>query len=80
LLHQIDGGRSEQQEVAGAIAGTTAIVDDASQRFEECRSAVNFVDDDEFASLRTQVCIRIVESSPVGRALQVEVDRGCFSL
>jgi len=65
--------------MTGTIARTTPIVDDTPQRFKKCRGTVNLVDDDEFAGLRTQIRVRIIEPTPVGRAFQIEVDRVCFS-
>lgn len=44
LSEQIDRGRTQEQELAGADALSTAAIDDAAQRLEDARRPVNLIE------------------------------------
>lgn len=61
--------------MAKPLAGGAPVVNDATEDFKQAGHAMDLVDDDQFAVLLAQVGIGIVESSPIGGPLHVEIKR-----
>jgi len=70
LLHQVQRGRSEQQELPEALSIATALVNDASQDFKQTRHAVDLIQDDQLVALGAQKAIGVVQPQTVGWTLQ----------
>ena len=73
LPQQIRGGRSEQQELSGRLAGPDPLVDEHPQRLEQSGRALHLVDHHEPAAEPAQVPGRVVQLRQVGGVLQIEV-------
>lgn len=58
-----------------AISCCAPVIDNSAQGLKERRSAVNLVDDDELANLRSQKRVRVLEAPLISRTLKVKVYR-----
>ena len=61
--------------MAKPLAGGASVVNDATEDFKQAGHAMDLINDNEFAVLLAQIGIGIVESSPIGGTLHVEVKR-----
>jgi hypothetical protein len=75
LSHQVERGRTQQEEVSGLLSGGAAIIDDASEDFEQTRYTMDLIDNNQFAGLRAQKRIRVIQAATIGGPLEVKVHR-----
>ncbi len=75
LPEQIDGSRAEYEEPAGAMTAAAALVNQAAQRLEYFRRAVDFIENDQPVLIGAQKKRRLDQLVPVLRRLQIEIER-----
>jgi hypothetical protein len=75
LSHEVEACGSKQQELSTPKARSPPLVDDPAQYAEQGGRAVNFIEYDELASLGPDERIRIFNATPVGRSLEIDMDR-----
>jgi hypothetical protein len=65
-----------REELARLLSGPASSVDHAPQDREEIRDPLDFVEDDEFSLLGGQIKFRLGQLGPVGRSLEIQINRG----
>ena len=75
LVHQFQGGGTEQEKMAVAVTRRPALVDDAPQGLEQVGRVLDLVDHDQLAPLLAQIGVGIGEAEAVGGPLQVQIHR-----
>ena len=79
LLHEVDGGGAQEQELPRAATGSPPHVDDTAQGSEQSRRAVHFVQHQELVRVDLAVLFDVGDSGEVARAFQVEIDGAAFA-
>ena len=74
MLHQIERGRAEQQELPCPVPCPTAFVDQAAQGGKELRRAVDLVDDGQPSCRAAQIGCGIIELAQILVEFQIEKD------
>ena len=75
LGQQVDRGGAQQQEPAGPGALAPALVDHPAQRLEQAGRALDLIEDHELPGMVGEVKLRLSQTSPVRRGLQVQIGR-----
>ena len=73
MLHQIERGRAEQQELPCPVSGPSAFVDQTAQGGKELRRAVDLVDDGQPPCRVAQIGCGIIEHAQILAELQIEI-------
>ena len=73
LAQQQAGGRAQQQELAGRLAGTTALIDHAAQDGEQLGQALHLVENHQAIALAVQEGFWVIELALGGRQFEIEV-------
>ena len=75
LLEQLNRGRTEKQELPGAIPSAAPAIDEAPEGLRDPRCAVNLVENHQLILVRRQIEFGVGELDAVGRQFQVQVHR-----
>ena len=75
LAHQVERGRSEQQELPASVASLPIVINDATQNFKNTRRAMDLVNYDQLAILRPDVPIGIIKPKPIRRPFKIQIHR-----